>query len=335
MADGVSIEVVAKAAGVHRSTVSRAFARPEAVNPATRERIMKIAESLGYSANPFAQALRTKSSTLVPLVVPDVTNPFFAELARATAWAARAKGYSVVLCDAGGIAGEEEKYLALMQSLYAPFGVIMPIGTIGAALLQRSPLARKVVVLDRVTADVEVPTVSVDARFGIALAFDHLNDLGHRRIAYLSSSAQTMRAQDRLAAYLSVCAARGAAELVLDGGFDLEHGSGAAGQFVALAERPTAVIAGNDVAAFGFMSALAGHGIRVPADLSVVGFDGLGIGATFNPALTSVAQPIAEIGRVAIELGERWVSSGERADVVLRPSLLIRHSTAAPPGTQP
>src|SRR3954452_22369941 len=122
----LNIEAVAKAAGVHRSTVSRAFSRPEAVKAETREHVLRVAEELGYTMSPLAQALRRKTSNFVPLIVPDITNPFFAELAKTMSEAAGERGYQLMLCVTNGDTVQTAGYLAAMQSMYAPFGIIAP-----------------------------------------------------------------------------------------------------------------------------------------------------------------------------------------------------------------
>ena len=116
----LNIEVVAKAAGVHRSTVSRAFSRPEAVKSETREHILRVAEGLGYTMSPLAQALRLKTSTFVPLIVPDITNPFFAELAKTMTQAADERGYQLLLCVTNGDPAKTDGYFTAMQAKSTP-----------------------------------------------------------------------------------------------------------------------------------------------------------------------------------------------------------------------
>jgi DNA-binding LacI/PurR family transcriptional regulator len=326
MAD-LSIDVVAKEAGVHRSTVSRAFSRPEAVKAETREHIMRVAERLGYTMSPLAQALRRKTSTFVPLIVPDITNPFFAELAKTMTEAAGQRGYQLMLCVTNGDAVQTAGYLTAMQSLYAPFGIIAPSTRVDIDALMQFEFGQRLVVIDRVDHQAGVPTVTVDSRRGIELAFEHLRSLGHRRIGYVSGIAGTHTAQDRMDAYRDLADGE---PIVLDSGADTEAGERAAAQFAAMAKPPTAIIAANDMVAFGVISALARRGFRVPDDVSVVGFDGLALGARFNPALTTVRQPIADMGSIAIELAEKKAADGSAGHIVLEPELLVRASTARP-----
>jgi len=323
----LSIDVVAKAAGVHRSTVSRAFSRPEAVKAETREHVLRVAEELGYTMSPLAQALRRKTSTFIPLIVPNVTNPFFAELAETMSQAAGDRGYQLVLCVTNGDTGQTAGYLTAMQSLYAPFGIVAPSTRVDIDTLTQFDLGHRVVVIDRLDDHPTVPTVTVDSRRGIQLAFEHLRSLGHRRIGYVSGISGTHTAQDRMDAYRDLADGD---PIVLDSGADTEAGERAAAQFVAMTDRPTAIIAANDMAAFGVISVLTAQGLRVPADVSVVGFDGLRLGARFNPALTTVRQPIADMGSIAIDLAEQKAADGSVGHVVLEPELLVRASTAGP-----
>lgn len=326
MAD-LSIDAVAKAAGVHRSTVSRAFSRPEAVRAETREHVLRVAAELGYSMSPLAQALRSKTSTFVPLIVPNVSNPFYAELAQAMTRAAGERGYQLMLCVTNGDRVQADGYLKAMQSLYAPFGVVAPSTRIDIDNLTQFEFGRRVVVTDHLDQDAPVPSVTVDNRRGIELAFEHLRSLGHRRIAYVSGISGTYTSHERIDAYHDLFDGD---PIVLDSGSDTEAGERAAAQFAAMADRPTAIIAANDMAAFGVISGLAAQGFHIPADVSVIGFDGLELGARFNPALTTVQQPTDEMSRIAIDLAEKKATKGTVEHLVLEPELKVRASTTRP-----
>lgn len=323
----VSIDDVAEAAGVHRSTVSRAFSRPDAVRTATREHVLRVASELGYSMNPLAQALRRGSSNLVPLIVPDITNPFFAELARATTAAAEARGFQLMLCITGGDTARTAGYLNSMRSVYAPFGVVAPSTRIDLETMREHTSQNRIVVIDRVQDDPSVPTVTVDSAHGIDLAFDHLLGLGHTQIGYAPGINGTHTAQDRWDAYHHASDRHGIVPVVLEAAPNADLGVGIVDLWLREPERPTAVIASNDAIAFALISELGNRGFAVPGDVSVVGFDGLDLGAHFNPRLTSVRQPITELGRIAIELGESLLAGGPPDHVVLEPTLLIRSST--------
>lgn len=322
-----SIDEVAAAAGVHKSTVSRAFSRPEAVKRQTRERVLSIAASMGYSMSPLAQALRTKTSTLVPLIVPDITNPFFAELAKTMSAAAVERGYQLVLCVTGNDAEATGRYLQALQAMYAPFGVIAPSTRIDPSDLAPFGFGSRLVVIDRLETDDPISTVTVDNARGIELAFHHLRTMGHTRIAYVSGIIGTHTAGDRRKAYHRLMDEGGFAPIEFDEGVGAEAGQSAGAQIASMPSPPTAVIAANDMVALGLISALGLRGISVPRDLSIVGFDGLPLGAHGSPPLTSVRQPIEVMGRTAITLAERAAVDGHVDHVVLQPELIIRAST--------
>ncbi|MET0702519.1 MAG: LacI family DNA-binding transcriptional regulator [Mycobacterium sp.] len=319
------IDAVAKAAGVHRSTVSRAFSRPEAVKAETREHVLRVARDLGYTMNPLAQALRLKSSTFVPLIVPNVTNPFFAELADAMTQAAGERGYQLMLCVTNGDTGQTAGYLTAMQALYAPFGIVAPSTRVDLDALAQFDFGQRVVVIDRVDEHATVPSVTIDNRRGIELAFEHLRVLGHRRIGYVSGISGSHTAHERMDAYRDLA---DGVPIVLDSGTDTEAGERAAAHLLTMTNRPTAIIAANDMTAFGVISALAARGLRVPEDVSVIGFDGLSLGGRFSPGLTTIRQPIADMGSIAMDLAEKKAVDGSVEHVVLQPELLVRASTA-------
>lgn len=324
-----NIDAVAKAAGVHRSTVSRAFSRPEAVNPKTREHILRVADELGYTMSPLARALSSKASAFIPLIVPDIVNPFYAELATSMIQTADERGYQLVVCTTNGDNRRTAGYLVAMQSLYAPFGIIAPSTRVDIETLTQYGFGSKVVILDQVAPGAELPSIAVDNRRGIELAFEHLRSLGHERIGYVSGISGAYTVQERLSAYEDLAAGD---SIILDNGSDRGAGERAAAHFVKMRQRqrPTAIIAGNDMTAFALISTLAEEGVDVPRDVSVVGFDGLDFGARFNPRLTTIRQPIADLGSFAIDLAEKKAADGSAEHIVLAPELLVRASTAGP-----
>lgn len=322
-----NIDAVAKAAGVHRSTVSRAFSRPEAVNAKTREHILRVADELGYTMSPLARALSSKASAFIPLIVPDIINPFYAELATSMIQTADERGYQLVVCTTNGDNRRTAGYLVAMQSLYAPFGIIAPSTRVDIDTLTQHGFGSKVVILDQVAPGAELPSIAVDNRRGIELAFEHLRSLGHERIGYVSGISGVFTVHERLSAYEDLV---GGDPIVLDDGSDRRAGERAAVRFVKMRQRPTAIIAANDMTAFALISTLAEQGVDVPRDVSVIGFDGLDFGARFNPGLTTIRQPIADLGSFAIDLAEKKAASGFAEHIVLAPELLVRASTAGP-----
>lgn len=326
----LSIYDVAKAAGVHGSTVSRAFSRPDSVKTETRERILRIADELGFRVNPLGQALRRGASNLVPLIVPDITNPFYGELARALAIVVGDASYQLVLCVTEKGPEQTADFLRAMEAQFAPFAIVAPSIRLDPVLLGRSSLSERLVVLDRVPPEIDVPTVTLDNELGVKIALEHLHGLGHRRIAYLTGMVGTYSGHDRREAWIRLAPGYGMEPVVLQGGYGPEAGGRAAEAFVALAARPSAVIASNDMAAMGFQSQLALRGVHVPRDVSLIGFDGVSVGAVANPPLTSVMQPMRELAEHAVRLALGLGDGGPKEHVRLEPGLIVRSSTASP-----
>jgi DNA-binding LacI/PurR family transcriptional regulator len=318
---------VARHAGVSQSTVSLVFSGkgPGRVSEATQERVRRAARELGYRPNVAAQALRLGSSRAIALLVPDVTNPFFSRVLRGAQRAAQAAGYTVVLVDTGrDRQWAEQSFEALRAGPadgYLLFEVMVPEG-----LGPDQP----VVVMER-----EVPGrrwVRFDAEGGAAAAFGHLLELGHRRIGHLAASFDAPTFHLREAARRRVLSEAGldpddlpraTTEIAIDSACE------AAGPL--LDERPTAVFCDDDLLAAGLYMAARERRMRIPLDLSVVGFDDMDFAPALEPPLTTIALDPEGMGATAFELLEGLMNGRRtRKQVVLPGRLLVRGSTAPP-----
>jgi DNA-binding LacI/PurR family transcriptional regulator len=319
---------VARHAGVSQSTVSLVFSGKGRgrVSEATQERVRRAARELGYRPNVAAQALRLGSSRAIALVVPDVTNPFFSRVLRGAQRAAQAAGYTVVLVDTGrDREWAEQSFEALRAGPadgYLLFEVTVPEG-LGAD--------QPVVVMES-----EAPGrrwVRFDAEGGATAAFRHLLELGHRRIGHLAASFDAPTFHLREVARRRVLSEAGLdpdelpraeTEIAIDAAAE------AAGPL--LKERPTAVFCDDDLLAAGLYIAARERGLRIPADLSVVGFDDMDFARALEPPLTTVALDPEGMGATAFELLEGQMNGRRtRKRVVLPGELLVRGSTG-PPG---
>jgi DNA-binding LacI/PurR family transcriptional regulator len=318
---------VARHAGVSQSTVSLVFSGKGRgrVSEATQERVRRAARELGYRPNVAAQALRLGSSRAIALLVPDVTNPFFSRVLRGAQRAAQEAGYTVVLVDTGrDRQWAEQSFEALRAGPadgYLLFEVMVPEG------LGRD---QPVVVMER---DVPGrPWVRFDAEGGAAAAFEHLLDLGHRRIGHLAASFDAPTFHLREVARRRVLAdagldpddlPRATTEIAIDSARQ------AAGPL--LDQRPTAVFCDDDLLAAGLYIAARERGVRIPRDLSVVGFDDMDFAPALEPPLTTVALDPERMGATAFELLEGLMGGRRtRRRVVLPGELLVRGSTAPP-----
>jgi DNA-binding LacI/PurR family transcriptional regulator len=318
---------VAERAGVSQSTVSLVFSGKGQgrVSEATQEHVRRCARELGYRPNVAAQALRLGASRAVALLVPDITNPFFSRVLRGAQRAARSAGYTVALVDtANDRRWEEQSFEALRAGPvdgYLLFEVDPPggLGSDEHVVLMEAEAPRR-------------PSVRFDAEAGAEAAFRHLVELGHKRVGHLAASFDAPTFHRREAARRRVL---GEAGLDPDSlpraltAIGIEEAHIAAGPL--LDERPTAVYCDDDLIAAGLYLAARERGIRLPRDLSVVGFDDMDFARALEPALTTVVLDAELLGATAFELLERRMSgSRTRQRIVLPAELLVRDSTAPP-----
>ena len=331
---------VAAAAGVAQSTVSRILNDAPVsirVSPETRARVRAIAEELGYRPHPIARALRGAPTMLLGAIVRDVTDPFFALAIEALSIEAKERGYSVVLGHARTTADEALALTAVLEARHCD--AIILLGDIQDERRLIDDLRRthvRVVALWHGWAGRAgpFPTIGVDNRAGIREALDHLVGRGHTRIAYVGAAFGDMR--ERLAAYReymteSVGAPpRGAVRLVPN---SVAGGGAALDELMRGSRAPTAIVAATDLLAIGVIHAAFERGIRVPDELSVVGFDDITLASATVPALTTVRNPVRAVVAAAVELavGEASAPDVAAPPRVFQPKLVVRGSTAAPP----
>lgn len=322
---------VAAACGVAPSTVSRAFARPGRVNAETAERIRRVAEEMGYRTNPLARALPTGKTSLLAVIVADVTNPYFFELLRGAEETATLAGYTLLVADVQESIQAERR--ALDRTLPMVEGIVLATSRMSDSSIRVAAKQRPIVVLNRSMSD--IASVATDNSRGVRRAVEHLAELGHTTITYVAGPDASWANGVRWQALSEAVHELGLrARRVGPFSPTLAGGLSAAG---AIAGSPTtAVIAYNDVLAIGLMRGLASLGIRVPHDVSIIGFDNI-FGADFcTPQLTTVAAPLRQLGRVAVQIlladlransGERVPRRGPLRTVLLPSRLVVRSST--------
>jgi LacI family transcriptional regulator len=323
----VTVREVAAAAGVGISSVSRAFSNPGRINPATREHVLAIAAELGYRPNPVASALVSGRRATIGLVLPDITNPHFFGLVRGAQRQAATAGFTVVLGDSEHEPRTEEGLLERLGPMVD--GFVMASSRLSNDRLRELAGHTPVALVNR---EVEgLSSVIVDHVDGTRNIGEHLASLGHRRIAFLAGAGRSWSGVRRWAALEAVAPALGMTARRL-GPYPLSLAGGAVAADAALLAGVTAVVAHNDLLALGVLRRLAEREIRVPRDLSVVGYDDI-FGADFSaPPLTTLAGPIQEAGRCAIDLVLELVAdpnARRRPGVrrVLPSHLVIRGST--------
>lgn len=332
----VTMHDVARRAGVSVTSVSHVINNTRPVSDELRQRVLAAMEELGYQPNQLARSLRRGQSHTLGIIIPDNVNPFFAEVARGIEDFSFQNGYSLILCNSDSDLQKELHYAGVLVEKQVD-GIVFVAA--GHSMEQVVGLQRRqvpVVVVDRELQGVAADTVLADNQRGGWLATRHLLDLGHRRIGCITGPSDLTPSADRVAGYRQALAEAGlpvAEELVVRGDFHYEGGYRAAQQLLSLPDPPTALFACNDLMAVGAIRGAADLGRSVPADLSVVGFDDISLASYTNPPLTTVAQPMYEIGALAARLLTERIGGLQIAPrrYVLNVRLVVRRSTAAPP----
>ncbi len=326
---------VARHAGVSISTVSYVLNGSGPVGQARRSRVMDAIRVLDYSPNGTARSLKRRSASTIGLVVPELTNPFFAMVAEGVQQAASKRDVLVVLVVSEASEQAEGKHLELLRGQRID-GVVYLSGT-GAAPASIYEVARTgpVVLVDEQIPGMNLPAVVCDSRKGAREVASHVLDLGHRQVAVIGGPSALWTAQQRLAGYREAFAGAGLqpeAVPVYIGDYRQTSGFELAAKALAVQPRPTALICANDLMACGAMEYCREAGLRVPEDVSIVGFDDLPFAGLLTPGLTSVRQPAHEMGfRAASELLD-LLEGGEAKDIeVLSAEVQIR-SSVGPPG---
>lgn len=325
---------VAQAAGVSIATVSKVINGTGRISDKTRKHVLVIMDQLKYQPSMVASALTGKSTFTIGLTLPDLANPFFAEIARAVEDRCHEFGFNVFICSTDNDPDKEVKYFSLLTQKRVD-------GIIVATRIQNDQFLKKLIqqnvpiaLITNEMPTLAVDTVMVDDFLGGYQAGSHLAELGHRRIAILKEDTDTKSNRERIYGCQQAMIAAGIEpdeRLVSIGGFTVQSGKEAMTELLKLDNPPTAVFACNDLLAIGAIQAAREQGLQLPADLSVVGFDNTILATIIDPPLTTIGQPIQEIGRQAVELLVQEIK-GEKTlkqRVVLLPELVVRSSSLA------
>ena len=325
----VTIRDVAARAGVSVATVSKVINQRYGVAADTFAKVQAVIEELGYEASLVAQSLRNHRTNVIGILVADL-EPFSTELLKGAGDAIRGSGFELVVYSAGGRAvdreGWERRYLSRLSGTLVDGAVLVTPTVVDVQY------GAPVVAVDPHTGPSHLPTVDSDNLHGARLATEHLLELGHRRIAMLTGRPDLQSAQLRERGYRDALAAAGVPvdeELVQVGAYDPAVSAKPARRLLSSDRRPTAVFAANDLSALATLEVAAELGLRVPEDLSVVGFDNIPESALAAPPLTTVEQPIRQMGHQAIETLIRLIrgEQPESMHVTLATSLVVRQST--------
>ncbi len=326
-----NIRDVAALAGVSVGTVSRVLSGNPTVKQGPLQRVRDAIEELGFRPNQAARALRSNRVNIIGLLIPDIINPFFAQLANELERVAADAGYALILSTSYNDRDRERRQLAAILEQKPTAVIFVPVeGRPDTDI----PAPTRALAIDRRAEGYS--NIAVNQKDSAAVALDHLVDLGHRRIAYLAGPDSTLNARERLEGFLNRAEAIRAGGTALDivicpGEFNYHSGERLARQLLERpsAERVTAIAAASDQQAIGAIRAARDLGQSVPADLSVVGFDDITLASLEVPRLTTVQQPVKEMVEAALHLA--LDPEPHFAEMEFMGRLVIRDSTAAPP----
>ncbi len=337
----VTMAQIAQSLGVSVQTVSAVVNAKPGISTDTQRRVQEAIARLNYQPNQQARSLRGVRMKTLGVIIPSITNPYFPEFVKGIEDEARSNGYSILLCNTDEELGHLLEYFSLISTNKVS-GIICALAIAGDWLADPEVERRirkfaadgvSVVLSDSTDRDLPLSSVVVDSTAAIDAAARHLVALGHRRVGLISPPRGLAVSTERINAFSRAFAGAGYPlddELVVPGDFEIEGGARATRQLMSMPEPPTAIIAANDVAAFGAISELSKLGVSVPHDVSVLGFDDIAFARVYQPALTTIAQPIYALGQESFKLAiaEPVSREGRGPNVKLEAQFMPRSSTA-------
>lgn len=324
----ISIKDVAKHAGVSVATVSRVLNNSGYVGQDTRIKVEKAIKELNYKPNEVARSLFKKQSSTIGLIVPDIMNPFFPELARAVEDTAIQLGYNVILCNSDGDEKKEQNYLDVLQQQYVN-GIIVSSNTLTATQIKQ--LNIPVVSIDRVISK-GLPTIVVENKKGAMMATRFLQSKGCTRIGHIQGNSSIVNAEERCEGYKEIVGKEPWFNdtYIANGKYDMQSSIQATLELLQRHPEIDGIFAANDIMAIGAIKAAYQLGKKVPEDIAIIGFDGISLSKATTPELTTIEQPIYEMGEKAtkmlVSLMEQQ-NEGQENYKILDVTLVEREST--------
>ncbi len=335
----VTIQDVARVAGVSTATVSRTLSQPDVVNESTRKRVSEAVSVTGYRLNRAARNLRTQRAHSVLVLLPDLANPFFSEILKGISRVLSQSGYSMLIASTKQVHDSGERLFDYLDDARAD-GMIILDGGLDAdviAMLESARQTSRILFACEWVEGADFPTVRCENRQGAREAVNHLHSLGHRKIAHVTGPAGNVLMHARKDAFVAQMASLDLPlkpEWLITGDFSIAAGCAAAQTWIAMEDRPTAVFCASDQLALAFIAELSRHAFTVPDDVSVMGFDDIDFAEQFIPSLTSIRQDRLRIGETAAQMLMDRINAPtdttEETTTVVPVSLVVRDSTAPP-----
>ncbi|AOW92523.1 transcriptional regulator [Rhodococcus sp. WMMA185] len=333
----ITIKDVAAMAGVSPATASRVLSGNPATSHEATAKVVAAAARLGYRPNAQARALRSTRTNVVGLLVSDVRNPFFADLAHAAEQAALSNGLVTLLGNANESIEQQDRYLDTFISQRVAGVVAAPQGEGSPSLKAVLERGIPTVFVDRTVDGIDIPSVTSDSDSGIRQAVEHLAGLGHKRVGYIAGPETTSTGRARLRSFSRAARDFGLSDdpdLTFVGDFQSASGAAGARHLLALPQRPTALLAADSPMAVGALSTLQHEGVHIGSDLALVAFDDLEWFPLLDTPLTVIAHDVETMGRTAVKLLLDVIDGHRPESVVLPSELIVRASTETPPKRQ-
>jgi len=326
-----TIKDVAALAGVSPATASRVLSGNPATSPESRDRVAAAVAHLDFKPNAQARALRSAHTQTIGLLVSDIRNPFFADLAHAVEQAALEAGYVTLLGNANEQTSQQDLYLDAMISQRVDGIIVAPQGDGSGSI--KSLIARKIptIFVDRVISGLDVPSVTTDSDTGIRQAVAHLVAMGHTRIGYIAGPQNVSTGHDRLNAYVRAMKSAGLIvepDLMFYGDFQADSGSAGVHAFLSLADPPTAILAADSLMAIGALAMLTRQGVQLGSRTALVAFDDIEWFALLKPALSVISHSAEDMGATAVQLLKQVIDGESPSSVQLPSELIVRASSS-------
>jgi len=325
-----SIKDVAKVAGVSISTVSRVLNDSQGVREELKQKVLDAVQKLNYHSNAIARALKGMPMKTLGLLIPSIENPFFPSMVRGVQDEAHRNGYTVFLCNTDGSGIVEETQFKLLLDKKVD-GIILVASKYTTRYL-KTGIEFPIVMIDRYVNSPNFSYVTVDHALGVKLAIEHLYYLGHKRIAFLGSKLLSSGAKERFQSYkryIEELNMKFDDSLVILGDYTYESGIKMVEELMKRKTKFDSILCGNDLIAFGVVEGLKKYGIKVPKDVSVVGYDDITFSSYHNPKLTTIHQPTYEIGQMVTRIVIDMITGADKRikHIKIEPSLVIRETT--------
>lgn len=328
-----NIRKVAELAGVSVATVSRVLNHPERVSEKTKQKVVSVMEEMDFSPNPLARGLNLKRTNTIALVIPDIQNPLYTEIARGVESIAHRNGNNLLLCNTEKDVEKEKSYVQMLIEKKIDGVILAYTGLKDEDFQEIIKKEINLLLCGMNTASKQISSVYSDFRSGARMAVQHLIDIGYTHIACITGSDRYIENREKVEGYIATMGGAGLKiypHYLIHGNDDINSGYLSALKLLKVEPRPEALFVSNDLMAIGAINAVQKAGLRVPEDIAVVGYDNIVMGSFIEPKLTTISWPVYKMGIIAARILLDEINSKKEEihtqNVLLKPKLKIRKS---------